>query len=864
MTRTIADRLLELKPPDKQKSRLQHMSDSLSVLLSMILKLMTILTILVLIIGVVLQQFWSRSDVVLDEFKVPPELEQKGYKPNVIATRLADRMKFISSKTVESVSSNIGASASTSVAGSKGALTAKSFIGVPTFKLTAAESSLDIEVPQTRATVGSLFRYIFEAFGVKPTHIGGDIVRQDSKLVLTIRITDRDTTRVLGMIEEDSGNPEGLLAKGAEAIYKDIKPVVLAWYFYGSKPAQTDGTKSLIQDCIYQNKDAALANVLWAVMLLNEGNFDGALTKIKDAERLKPETTIREILVSCEARALEGKGDYDGAKATYERALMAQYSVLTLTNYAAFLVNRGFVRDASHLYKLSLYEDNTSDIAHIGMGWVHEAQGNYDEAIREYRKAIELSPRSVTPYINLANGFVNKKDYQMAMQAAQKAVEVGPDSADAHNTLGYVLYSSNLSDQAMKEYELAVTIHPRFVTAYVNWADVLLNLRKYDEAIAKAQKALEIDSTSVYARTELALIMLNTNDYDGAIKQCEQAVQRDPRFVAAYANWISALLGQNRFEEAEAKAREITGIAPESADAHNNLGYVLTTRGKHDEAIIEFKEATRLNRFNPYVYINWAQALMDRKEYAEAATRAQDAINLDSSSVDAHNVLGYILRKSRDFDGALKQHEIAIQLNPFNVYSYTGWVDALLAKKTSKDDESLTKDELLRAVDYATKAVEHDPRSADAYNTLGLVLVEVKEYKKAIACYLKAIELNRYNVYSYTNLSDVYLNESYGYRDTNKALDLARKAVEVDSGSVDAHASLGWAQMAKENYGEAVTAFEKAVSLKPLDASLRFELADALRAAEKYDEAEREVRAGWSLDPTYASLREAKRKAKGE
>jgi len=842
----IADRLLELKPKDQPKGRLQRASDCLSLLSGMILdilKLIAIPIVLVLITFAVIQQLWSSSDVVLEDFKVPPELEQRGYKPNVIATRLADQINSISDKTTNSVGNNIGTSSATNVRDRKATVTAKNFIDLPTFKLTSVESSLDIEVPQTRTTVGSLFRHIFESLGFKPNRIDGEIISRDNKLVLTIRITERDTTRVLGMVEEGSGNPEALLSKGAEVIYKDIKPVVMAWYLYTSSPTKKEEAQALLQDCIYQNKDAALANVLWSVILLNEADYDGALTKIKDAENLKRDNTIYEIMISCEARALEAKGNYEGAKAIYKKALRGPHSVLTLTNYAAFLASRGDFDEASEQYRLALYADSASDIAHIGMGLVLEGQGNYDEAIAEYRKAIELTSTSARAYSNLASALVNKKDYRMATHAAQRAAELDPDSADAHNLLGYVLYSGNQFDEAVKAFERAVTINPRFITAYVNWADALLNQKKYDEAIAKTKKALEINNKSALAHTEMALILINKNDFAAAIKECEQAVNQDPLFVAAYANWGSALLGQNKYKEAEQKAREITDLASEDADAHNNLGYVLQIRGKYDDAIKEFEKANKFNRFNIYVYINWAEALMNHREYAAADKKAQEAINLDAASADAHNILGYILRQSGKLDEAFRHHEMAIQLNPFNIYSYIGWADAMLAKKPAKDDE------LMKAVEYATKAVDKDGYSANAYNELGVVLQRLKKYKKAIDCHNKAAMLNPYNIYSYTNLSEVYLTGPPRFKNIPNALKMAYKAVETDSTSADAHGSVGWAQLSNKKYDDAITAFEKAVGLNSNSADLHVGFAEALRNRGRYGDALREAREALRLDP---------------
>lgn len=798
---------------------------------------MTILAILVLIIGVVIQQLRSSGDMVLEEFKVTPELEQRGYKPNVIATRLADKIKSISNKTADSVGNNIGTSAATSGANT---VTAKNFIGLPSFKLTSVESAPDIEVPQTRTTVGSLFRYLFESLGFKPNRIDGEIIGHGSKLVLTIRITEHDTSRVL-VVDEESGNPEALLTKGAEAIYRDIKPAVMAWYLYTSNPTKKEEATALLQECIYQNKDADLAYVLWSLILLNEADYDGALTKIRDPENLKRDYTIREILISCEAHALEGQGKYGEAQTIYERALKGRHSILTRTNYAAFLAGRGYLEEAYQQYRLALGLDSASDIAHMGMGLVLEGQGNYEKAMAEYQKAIELSPRSARAYSNLASVLVNKKNYQWATHAAQKAVELDPESADAHNTLGYVLYSRNQFDEAVKEYERATTINPHFITAYVNWADTLLNQRKYEDAIKKTKAALKINDKSVLAHTERALILINQNHFEEAIRECEQAVNQDPRFVAAYANWVSALLSQNRFEEAEKKAREITDIAPGDADAHNNLGYVLQIRGNYIDAINEFEKANNLNRFNTYVYINWAEALMNHREFEEASKKAQEAINLDATSADAHNILGYIRRQAGDLNEAFRQHEMAMQLNPFNVYSYIGWAETMSAKKPAKD-------ELMKAVEYMTEAVGKDVLSADAYNALGEALQKVKQYKKAIDCHNEAARLNSYNVFSYTLLSEVYLNSSE-YKNSQTSLDRARQAVEINSVSADAHGSVGWAQLGNKKYDEAIAAFQTALGFNCFSADLRVGLAEALRNMSRYDEAKYQARGALKLDP---------------
>jgi tetratricopeptide (TPR) repeat protein len=868
--RELADGLNELKPKEKPKGRISRLYDWLGTAWSKTIKAITATLILAFLLGGLFQQFRGRNDVILERFKVPSDLEKVGYSPEVVATKLADNIKAISDNAVSHVGSNIGASATTSLGGSKGGVTTnKSLISLQTFALASEKSPLDIEVPETRVTVKSIFLYIFESLGVTPRRIDGEITSRGNVLTLIIRITEGGATRSLPVIEDSTGSTEALLSEGARAIYRDIQPVVLASYLYSSSPADTPAAKELIQDCIYQDREAALANVLWGIILLNESKFDEALRKFEDAKKYKHDSQIDDILVSCRARALEAKGgdeSYKAAEKTYKDALNRSWSLLTLTNYAGYLADRGFAEDALEKYDQVLIADPGSDIAHNGKGFALELLGRYDDAVKEHEEAIKLNPKSSSGYASLAVALVGMKRYDEAVAAARKAVQVEPMSASAYSTLGYVLQSTGKYGEAIKEFERAVEHNPLQTYAYINWADALLNLRNYEEATAKTQRALEIDSNSVAAHSEMALILLNKKDFNGAIKECEQVVNRDSRFVPAYDNWVTALSGLKRYELAEAKAREIVRIAPDSADAHNILGYVLKSRGNYGEAVKEFEHAATLNASNTYIYVNWAETLINQKQLEGAAAKARYAIGLDEVSADAHNMLGYVLRYQGEYDGALNEHERAIQVNQQNVYGYLGWAEAMLDK--AENYEEAERKKMYDAAEQKIRvAVEKDPFSVDARNLLGRVLRKKKQYAEAIAKHEEAAALDPNDVYAYTGLAETYmaLADEGSARKANieKALAATRKAVGIDPTSADTHGELGWALIAqgdfdkdkgaddkaKGEYEEALKEFVEANRLNPSDPYPYVGLSKALREKGECGEAEKQARDALKLAP---------------
>src|SRR5215204_1440714 len=55
-----------------------------------------------------------------------------------------------------------------------------------------------------------------------------------------------------------------------------------------------------------------------------------------------------------------------------------------------------------------------------------DTKRDYDEAIREYTKAIELNPQFAEAYYNRGIAYSDKKEYDAAIQDYTKAIELNP------------------------------------------------------------------------------------------------------------------------------------------------------------------------------------------------------------------------------------------------------------------------------------------------------------------------------------------------------------------------------------------------------------------------------------------------------
>jgi tetratricopeptide (TPR) repeat protein len=88
-------------------------------------------------------------------------------------------------------------------------------------------------------------------------------------------------------------------------------------------------------------------------------------------------------------------------------------------------------------------KDHKDAKAYFNRGLAYDDKGQYDQAISDYSKAIEINSGIAEAYINRGNAYSKKSQYDKAISDYSKAIEINPKYADAyinrgiaHNSLG--------------------------------------------------------------------------------------------------------------------------------------------------------------------------------------------------------------------------------------------------------------------------------------------------------------------------------------------------------------------------------------------------------------------------------------------
>ncbi len=159
--------------------------------------------------------------------------------------------------------------------------------------------------------------------------------------------------------------------------------------------------------------------------LVELGRLDEAARHFQTSVEREPKAEIYSDLGFTMARL----GRTEDALADYRKALELDPKCPSAhVNLAVSFVQAGRLADAESHYRQALAGKPTAE-THNGLGYVLARQGRTDDAIAEFRSAIELDPKFAPAYNNLAEALVGQGKLDEAADAYRRSLAVKPSPA---------------------------------------------------------------------------------------------------------------------------------------------------------------------------------------------------------------------------------------------------------------------------------------------------------------------------------------------------------------------------------------------------------------------------------------------------
>lgn len=128
-------------------------------------------------------------------------------------------------------------------------------------------------------------------------------------------------------------------------------------------------------------------------------------------------------------------------------------------------------------------------------------------AVRESRtffeEAVKYTPRNPIARIELAQALADLQDFEGALAQYRKAVELNPAYAPTRSRLGVLLIQSGKKKEALAQFREAVRLMPYEEIIQFNYGSALLSVGQKDEAAAHFRTVLDINPDFSPARKQL-------------------------------------------------------------------------------------------------------------------------------------------------------------------------------------------------------------------------------------------------------------------------------------------------------------------------------------------------------------------------
>jgi tetratricopeptide (TPR) repeat protein len=459
-------------------------------------------------------------------------------------------------------------------------------------------------------------------------------------------------------------------------------------------------------------------------------------------------------------------------------------------------------------------------------------RGSGKDALTHADEAVKLAANPTT-LAALARAQARAGDPAAAVQSADKAVQAAPTGA-AHEARGIALLAQGKAADAEAAFRKALETDPKWTPARVGLARALLAQNKAAEAEAEARKATAADPRSGEAFSVLgkAIVGVDPKKWSDAIAEAQQGAFLYPRHAGVQAEVAALFEANGNLDQAASAYRKALESDPGYAPARAALVNIQVRQGKNDEAL---KEAQKLAQEFPNdaaVQLTLGKIMLRGGDYAEAAGPLGRAVAAAPGNAEAQAMYGTSLLYTGQRPEALTAYTEAVKLDPKNVQYKTTY--GLLLGLNNREKEGIK----------ALQEVVATPGYKDAagYANLGWVLRndEPPRAEESVVAYKKALELNPKEAQAALGMGWAYsLAKKYddSIASFNKAIELEPKlAGEANNG-------IAWGYFFKKDMAKAKEFGEKAKAAGRDVKSLNDQIERVARGdAQAAEEAERLMR----------------------
>ncbi len=222
-------------------------------------------------------------------------------------------------------------------------------------------------------------------------------------------------------------------------------------------------------------------------------------------------------------------------------------------------------------------------------------EGDVDNAIAEFEKALLIDPQNVNVSNSLGVCFSSKGEHQKALNEFNKAMVLAPDDVMAPYNAGLAYLMMGEKQNAMDMFLKAHALDENQFEVVIQTGRLYLEIKNLELARKYLEKAVEMDEESGPAHRFLGECYSELNMLTEAVQAYSKAVKLNANDAYSLSA-LACLYARQKINQeiAIVFARQSVDLSPLTALFHHRLGEVYYLLEHFDEALKEFKSASEL------------------------------------------------------------------------------------------------------------------------------------------------------------------------------------------------------------------------------------------------------------------------------
>ncbi|MBE9572188.1 MAG: tetratricopeptide repeat protein [Proteobacteria bacterium] len=235
---------------------------------------------------------------------------------------------------------------------------------------------------------------------------------------------------------------------------------------------------------------------------------------------------------------------------------------------------------------------------YLNLGDSYNQNGNYQEALEEIEKAIEIDPNNADAWAMKGSVLSDLGRHQEAFEALEKSLELDPDNLNALMHKSYSLFNLGRDQEAIflvneiiDRCDKIIEANPNDYQAWHIKGSLLYTLGKNEDALIAMNKALEFDPSNEHSFSVKGDILFDLRRYQESFEAYDNATKLNPNLAHFWENKGRVLAAMGRIQEAEEAYNKAINLSMDDAttqetSSSSNGTSILEISAEQTEALL--------------------------------------------------------------------------------------------------------------------------------------------------------------------------------------------------------------------------------------------------------------------------------------